>query len=153
MWTGEMDCNRFSGPTCPLKFRDAYQSRSIVLLSPPSSLAHANPNRNPSISTAYLSAFGRGKNTRIRANLRSSRRCFSHSFPRFDWLRTSRELSGYCSFCTGPFWRIKGTLLSHSTLHPISFLLQSSLLSVVHSICFPCWKMYIYPLACAQYCL
>lgn len=29
---------------------------------------------------------------------------------RFDWLRASRGLSGYCSFCTGPFWWIKGTL-------------------------------------------
>lgn len=91
--------------------------------------------------------------TRVSARTFDPRRRFSHSFKRFDWLRTSRELSGYCSFCTGPFWRIKGTLLSRSTLHPISFLLQSSLLSVVHSICFPCWKMYVSSLACAQYCL
>lgn len=120
-----MDCNRFSGPMCSLKFHDV--CARIRRLSP----TFANSSQhNPSISTARLCPLRKGEHA-YPWELSSPPSFFS-ILPRFDWLRASRGLSGYCSFCKGPFWRMKGMLSRSAT--PISFLPQNFLVSAAHSI-------------------
>lgn len=69
-WNGEMDCNRFSGPMCPLKFRDV--CAEVSRLSP----TFANSSRHdPSISTAHSCSLAR-ENTCIHGNFHPRRRFF-----------------------------------------------------------------------------
>lgn len=68
MWNGEMDCNRFSGPMCPLKFHDV--CTKVGRLSP----TFANSSlHSPTISTARSCPLAR-ENTRIHGNFYPRRR-------------------------------------------------------------------------------
>lgn len=89
----EKRCNRFSGPTCPLKFRDAYTKVSRLrspssFPSVPSPFCLPHPLlltltrlRDPSIATAYLCLPWQGEEeggkTRVSARTFDSRRRFS----------------------------------------------------------------------------
>lgn len=97
-WNGEMDCNRFSGPMCPLKFHDV--CAKVGRLSP--TFANSSQHKPLYFDRTFVPP-RKGEHAYLRELLSPP----PFSLPRFD---RCVHPADYPDIAAGLFWRIKGTL-------------------------------------------